>query len=156
MTKACRFLPNSFDPDDPDMNGIPVPLDWRWNSVEHTFKTWGVRGVMMRLPLFWQLEVPLFHACQNAGAFLFANDIGNMPLGAVAMRIAEIDTVVTNLEDACTFVPYLLEHGAPLPRHWVIVRNQENAHHPLPSAMAKLSVYEEVHSSPGIIAKQHI
>lgn len=156
MTKTCRLFPSSFDPDDQNMRGVPVPLDWRWDSVERTFKAWGVRGVMMRLPLFWQLEVPLFHACQSAGAFLFTNDVGNMPLGAVATRIAEIDTVVTDFNDVCMFVPYLLERGAPLPRHWVIVRNPEHAHHPLPLALANVTVYEEVHSSPGIIDTSHL
>lgn len=156
MTEAYRFLPSSFDPDDPDMKGIPVPLDWCWDSAEHTFKAWGSRGVMMRLPLFWQMEVPLFRACRSVGAFLFANDVGNMPLGAVATRIAEIDTVVTDFEDTCMFTSYLLECNAPLPKHWFIVRNQKNAHRQLPHALANVAVYEETHSSPGIIKVPHL
>lgn len=153
MTTSQRFFPSSFDPDDAHMTGNPLPLDWRWRSAEDALTSWGSRGVMMRLPLFWQLEVPLFHACQSAGAFLFANDVGNMPLGAAAVDIADVDTVVTELDDAAAFASYLTIKRMSLPKYWFIVRKSSHAGAPLPPELTGngISVHEEVHSSPGII-----
>ena len=152
MSGPYRFLPSSFDPDDPHMRGIPVPLDWRWSSIEEGLRVRGARGVMVRLPLFWQMEVPLFYACRAVGAFLFANDVGNMPLGAAAIQGADIDTVITNFENADAFAVHLTERQISLPKNWVIVRTPLNAQTSLSQILQNkdLSIFEETHSSPGI------
>lgn len=108
---------------------------------------------MARLPLFWQLEIPLFHACRHAGSFLFINDVGNMPLGAAAIRTAEIDTIVTDFDDAVAFSAYLAQSTCPIPQKWFIVRPPLRAGKPLPSHLAHVEVAEEVHETPGILRK---
>ena len=154
MSGSHRLLPSSFDPEDASMHGIPVPLDWRWSSVEKALQEWGSRGVMMRLPLFWQLEVPLFHACRAADAFLFTNDVGNIPLGIEAVRIANIDTIVTTFDDAALFTAQLAERNVSLSKQWVIIRTPSSAKTPLPQILRSndLRVFEEIHITPGIAA----
>ena len=152
MSALSRFLPSSFDAQDPTLHGVEVPATWRWNSLEPQLKTWGSKGIMMRLPLFWQLETLIFEACHTAEASLFINDRANMPLGAAALKIAEIDTVVTDLADAEAFVAYLTEAKAPLPSFWFIVRTPEQATTPLSALLRPLTTAEETHRSPGIPA----
>ena len=146
--QAKRYFPSSFDPRDPTLKGIALPLSWRWVTIEHSLKTWGSRGVMMRLPLFWQLEVPIFDACQSVGAFLFTNDQDNMPLGAEAVRTADIDTVITDASDAAQFSAFLASKHIALPPNWFIVcKPGERA----PQSLQHIvRIVEELHESPGI------
>ena len=147
---VMRYVPSSFDPNDADMRAITIAADWNWPTCAQALKKSGSVGVMMRLPLFWQLEVPLFHACKEAGAFLFVCEPQNMPFGAAALRDASIDTVVTDLNDALAFAQFLAARPQPLPPNWLIIRraDQQEA---LPVAFASVHVVEESHSSPGVL-----
>lgn len=111
----------------------------------------GSRGILMRLPLFWQLESPLYTACRATGAPLFVNDQGNMPVGDAALRLAELDTVVTGAADATMFSSYLSEHGTPLPM-WFIIHPLPSEPWDIPPALKKndVRVAQEVHLFPGV------
>jgi hypothetical protein len=152
MKSACpRRLPGSFDPGDVTANSKEVPADWEWTSAAATLKAFGSTGVMMRLPLFWQLEAPLFRACKAADAFIFVCEPQNMPLCAAALRDASIDTVVTDFDDATAFAHYLAARQQELPPHWLIIR-KPGQRQLLPARFASLAVAEETHVSPGILA----
>lgn len=146
---AVRIFPTSFDAQEKDVLAYARALEWRWDSAHFALKHFASTGVMMRLPLFWQLESPLFYAAEEVGAFIFVNDAANMPLGAAALKSANIDVVVTHVADSTAFAAYIFEHQIPQP-DWLIV-------HPLSDELGTLSpllrnarVAEEVHLFPGV------
>ena len=148
----ARAMPSSPDPDDPALMAFPHNAKAGWNSCERTLRELGVHGVMSRLPLFWQIEPSLFAACQKAGAFILINDVGNMPLGAAALRDAEIDAIVTDSQDARTFSAYLADNAVPLGRVWIIVHSPHNSEWEFPNALkdSSVRVAQEVHAFPGV------
>jgi hypothetical protein len=148
--RPCRVFPSSFDPQDPHQRSVPRPLFSRWESCEETLRTFGSRGVILRLPLFWQVEAPLHHACTAAKATLFVNDPGNMPVGAEAVRSAGLDTVLTDTEDAGRFASYLLNESRVLPPRWILIHRPDHAW-VVPAALdAADRVAQEVHLFPGV------
>lgn len=149
VDSAYRIVPASFSLNDTELTGFPVDAQWRWPSCARTLRSWDAHGVMMRAPLLWQLEVPLRHACDEAEAFVFINDAGNMPLGAAAIRQARIDAVITGLEDADAFASHLREHSVPLPA-FLLVASLDEAARPLPHSLSNARVSRELHLFPGV------
>lgn len=147
-----RVMPSTFNPDDPALCAFPYHKIAGWSSCEHIVRDSGARGVMMRLPLFWQVEPNLFAACHAAGAFIFINDADNMPLGAAAVRDAHIDSIVTDAQDAYAFSKYLLEKKTGMANTWIIVHDSHTSIAPLPHALeaSHLRVAQEVHIFPGV------
>lgn len=146
---ACRVVPSSFNPDDPQLRAVPRPLEASWPSAEAILKAFGVRAVMMRLPLFWQTEPLLHAACRAAGAPIFTNDPENMPLGAAALSNG-VDTVVTTAADAAAFAGYLAEKHTPLPPFWIIVHQADAPRWEVPTMLRGVKVAQEVHLFPGV------
>lgn len=146
---ANKIVPTSFNANDAALRGFPIPLDWKWTSCAEALGSFHAVGVMMRLPLFWQLEVPLFHACKEAGAFIFISDRGNMPLAAEAIRTARIDCVVTDAEDAKTFSNFLIEKSLSKPRSWIIVHRATLPSAPVTNIAGAVGA-QEVHLFPGV------
>lgn len=147
-----RVMPSSFDPDDPTLCAFPYHKTAGWNSCERVLRDSGAHGVMMRLPLFWQVEPNLFAACRAAGAFIFINDVDNMPLGAAAVRDAHIDAIVTDADDAHAFSQYLLEKKSGMAKVWMIVHTPHKDMVPVPHALKdpRICVAQEVHAFPGV------
>lgn len=156
MQNPCRYFPGSFDAEDTDTKHVILLSSYRWESCERALGAFKSRGVMNRLPPFWQLESLLHAACRAQGAYIFVNDRANMPLGALAIRDAQIDTVITDFQDAIDFSSYLEKIMMPLPPHWLIVCTPEQETTSLPSVFAETNtrVIREIHSSPGIIRAQ--
>ena len=102
----------------------------------------------MRLPLFWQLEVPLWYACRAVSAPIFLNDPENMPVGAAAIQRGGIDTIVTEQRDAEQFAAYLQAEHAALPQKWHIVHRAKDAWR-VPAELLHHHVTHEVHLFPG-------
>ncbi len=148
----CRVMPSSFNPDDENLRAFPYHLSPRWGSCERALRESGSHGVMMRLPLFWQVESNLYHACRAANAFLFLNESENMPLGAAALRLAEIDAVVTDTKDAFAFSLYLSSNNSPLDFTWVIVHTADYGAIKIPEILLQegAKVIQEVHIFPGV------
>lgn len=148
-TAPCRLFPAAFDPADANLGAFPCALDWQWRSCEMALKHFNARGIVMRLPLFWQLETPLHAAGQAAGAPLFINDQGNMPVGAEAVR-AGLDTVVTDALDAKAFALYLAERAVRV-SSWILIHPLPAAAWVLPEELASdAHVAQEVHLFPGV------
>ena len=145
----CDLSPTSFDPRDPGLAAFPRPLKWRWSSVERALILFRSRGILMRLPLFWQVEPALFRAGQTAGAPLFVNDQDNMPVGLAAIRDAFMDTVVTDAADAEHFARYLAT-TAVSPRAWIIVHPLLAPQWQAPHFPSTTLVAQEVHLFPGV------
>ena len=147
----CRIVPSSFYPDE-HVQAMPISLMSCWDSCVMRLKEHGARGVMTRLPLFWQTESLLHDACRQAGAFIYPNDIANMPIGALALAIGEIDTIVTTAKDAGAFSRYLSENGFPINKLWIIIYEPEECADELPLVLAEESVpvAREVHLFPGV------
>ncbi len=148
----CRVMPSSFNPDDENLRAFPYHLSPRWDSCERALRESGSHGVMMRLPLFWQVESNLHHACRAADAFLFLNEPENMPLGAAALRLAEIDAVITDTKDAFAFSLYLSSNNSPLDFTWVIVHPADYGAIKIPEILLQegVRVIQEVHIFPGV------
>lgn len=147
----CRVMPSSFDPADPDLRGIPWTLEPKWPSLEGAIRDFRCEGLVVRLPLFWQIEAPLHAACRGAGAYLFINEPENMPLGAAAAKLAETDLIVTTPADAAAFAAHLAERAVPVPRAWFLVHPIHDLQN-LPAALltSAIVVAQEVHLFPGI------
>lgn len=149
-----RVMPSSFNPDDPALCAFPYHHTAGWSSCERTLRDSGAHGVMMRLPLFWQVEPNLFSACQAAGAFIFINDADNMPLGAAAVRDARIDAIVTDAPDAHAFAQYLLEKKSGMAKTWIIVHTPHKDIRPISQILKEphVRVAQEIHVFPGVPA----
>lgn len=148
----CRVMPASFDPDDENLRAFPYYLAPRWNSLERALRESGSHGVMTRLPLFWQVESNLHHACRAADAFLFLNEPENMPLGAAALRLAEIDTIVTDKKDALAFSSYLGHNNFPIDFTWLIIHSAEQDAIKIPEILLRsgVKIIQEAHIFPGV------
>lgn len=147
-----RVMPSSFNPDDPALCAFPYHKTAGWNSCERVLRDSSTHGVMMRLPLFWQVEPNLFSACQAAGAFIFINDADNMPLGAAAVRDARIDAIMTDAPDAHAFAQYLLEKKSGMAKTWIIVHTPHKDIRPISQILKEphVRVAQEVHVFPGV------
>ncbi len=148
----CRVVPSSFNPDDENLRAFPYTLSPSWNSCETALRAFGARGVMMRLPLFWQTESLLHSACRAVGAFIFLNETANMPVGALAIRVAEVATVVTDINDAYLFSSYLAENKFPMGKTWIIVHPIKEGVRAIPEALMEKGIHvaQEVHVFPGV------
>jgi hypothetical protein len=146
-----RLFPSSFDPQDSALSAIEAPSDWHWESCERALTSFGSKFLLSRLPLFWQIESPLDAVCRTAGVTVFHNEVENMPVGAVAIRNVEIDTVLTTTEDAHNFVFFLTEKNVPLPRNWFLIHPIDATNREIPAKLCGpfFSVVEEVHKHPG-------
>lgn len=125
-------------------------MDWKWGTLEEALRTFGATGVMMRLPLFWQLEIPMFETCKRAKSFLFVADRANLPVSEKALEHGHIDCVVTDAQDALSFSSYLHEHAREQPRSWFVI-HQGVGHVKNLSELGDTPGAQEVHSSPGMV-----
>lgn len=148
LVSNYRLLPAAFEPTK-ELTAYPVPLERGWPSLTPHMRVWDSRGLMARVPLFWQMEAPLRTTCDEVGAFLFINDMSNMPLGAAAIRDANVDTVVTQMRDVGPFSLHLLEAKIALP-NFIAVHPHASALAPLPQACRETPIAQEVHLFPGV------
>ncbi len=147
----CRVFPSSFDANDPNLRAIPRPVDWQWTSCERALRHANSKGVMMRLPTFWQIGLPLHAACRAVGIPIFVNEPENIPVGAMALKTGGIDTVVTENRDAAAFAEYLVAQKLPMPRLGILVHRIEDAWDVSRVVLDTWSlVAQEVHAFPGV------
>lgn len=144
----CRILPLTFDAESSFVLGFPIAETWQWDSITQALLHMKPHGVMMRLPLFWQLEAPLWRACREVRAPIFLNDPENVPVGAAALLRGGIDTIVTETRDVPMFIESLHQEHAPQPKHWLLVHRPTDSWDN-PTALNNCSVYQEVHLFPG-------
>lgn len=150
-SEEYRILPSSFNPEDPSLGAITRRVDWEWRSCTKVLEDGGAKGVMMRLPAFWQLESLLHRAAKRAHAYIFINDLKNMPVGAAAIHLAEVDAVVSSAQDSFEFSKYLEKNNHKFPRTWLIINPIENAvETPEPLRVRAVHVRHEVHAFPGV------
>lgn len=144
-----RYIPTSFDPDDPKLEAYARNLSWRWSALERFFDEVKPTAVVLRLPGFWQANFAVFDACHDRGVPLFVNEPENTPLGAASLKHAGIDTVITTRADAESFIAYVLDKQGLLPRCMYVVSpasGSERGYRPI----GQMRVRHEVHAAPGI------
>ena len=146
-----RYVSTVFDQESDDVGVYPRAEQAAWDSAVDVLARYSGAGVMMRAPLFWQLEIPLFEACRKSGTFIFVNDRGNMPLGAAAIKRGSMQVVVTDADDANAFAQHLLLHGDPFPKSWLVIQKSGRLV-PISSALtgSGSQVHEEIHAIPGL------
>lgn len=142
-----RYVPTHFTWTE-SLGAYPRSREWRWRSAEEVLRAESGQGVILRLPLFWQTEIPLFRACRAAGSFLFVNDRANMPLGASAVARSSMATVATDAEDAEDFALYIRERSLSAPKRWLVV--QHGSLRRLPRTLDAGLVFQEYHVLPGV------
>jgi hypothetical protein len=142
-----RYVPTHFTWTE-SLAAYPRSREWRWRSAEEVLRAESGQGVILRLPLFWQMEIPLFLACRAAGSFLFVNDRANMPLGASAVARSSMATVATDAEDAEDFALYMQERSLSAPKRWLVV--QHGSLRRLPRTLDAGLVFQEYHVLPGV------
>lgn len=148
LPQAARILPTSFDPEDPELTGFPVPTDFSWESLSYALRESGAKkGILVRLPLFWQVESLIYAAGKEAGIPLFSNERENMPVGGAALKAGEVDAVLTDAVDAPVFAQFLREKGAA-PKVWCIVHSCESAD--WSGSVIGEKVAQQVHLFPGL------
>lgn len=144
---ASRVLPTAFELDDVSLSVFPAPMDWTWASLLDLLRETASRGVLSRIPLFWQLESALHAVCAQQEAILYLNDAANMPLGAAALRGMHIDTVLTDAKDARTFSDFLSTSGVSV-RTWVVIHPLTNLNDAVPTPVEITA--HEYHLFPGV------
>ncbi|MCG3769290.1 MAG: hypothetical protein JW384_00412 [Nitrosomonadaceae bacterium] len=145
----CRIIPTSFEAEDVNLVGFPLHPLSRWDSCAQALSEFKSHGVMMRLPLFWQLEVLLWYACRTVPAPIFLNDPENMPVGAAALQLGGMDTVVTEQRDAGIFAEYVQKENEVVPKNWIIVHRADDTWS-VPTSLSDCKVAQEVHLFPGL------
>ncbi len=147
--EAPRMLPSSFDPTDAELRALSISRDYRWKSLAAGLAFLDTRAVLLRLPLFWQV-LPLVHdACTEAACTLFVNEKENMPLGDAAIRVGEVNTVITDTKDAFAFSLFCSERNTSI-NSWFVV-HEFRGEWTLPIMFSDTArVVQEVHLSPGI------
>ncbi len=145
----CRIIPTSFEADDSALSGFPLHPLSRWDSCAQALSELNPHGVMMRLPLFWQLEVLLWYASRSVRAPVFLNDPENMPVGAAALQLGGMDTVVTEQRDASTFADFVKKENGELPEKWIIVHRAQDRWD-MPASLSGCKIAQEVHLFPGL------
>jgi len=147
-----RIFPTSFSPEGYEGGGFFRAGDWRWDTLEEHLKSSGALGVLVRLPLFWQVEPLIYYACKNAGSFLFLNDASNMPVGRVAIKNASFNTIVTTSDDALEFSKHIQEHNCNDFLNWIVVHpiNDIDINRMKISYANTSYIAHEVHLFPGI------
>lgn len=146
---AWRLFPTSFDPSDKELTAYARPRTKGWDSVASALRHFKSHGLMMHAPLFWQVEIPLRNACDQAGAFIMIHDVSNMPLGASALQQAQIDMVLATRADAALFSLFLIERKIPLPVFFIVHPLSEGVP-ALPVTLQGARVAQEVHLFPGV------
>lgn len=147
--RPCRLTPTTFEADDPALQAYPRPLEWYWATLEQSLMRLQSQGVLLRLPIFWQLE-PLVHAaCRACGIPLLINETANMPVGRIALRMTGIDTVLTEARDATAFAAHLRQHKEAVPRAWVVIHRADDEWQ-LPALPSSARLEQEVHLMPGM------
>ena len=144
----ARILPASFDAS-PTMPAFLRHFSWRWDTLAEHLKHVGTVGLLVRIPLLWQCEPLIHHACRESGSFFFLNDEANMPVGRIALRDGGMDTVLTTAADAVRFAEHLRAAQAALPTRWIVIHPIT---HPLgiPDGLDAAWIAHEVHIFPGI------
>ena len=120
VTTDVRHLPNDFDPKNISAT-YPLSMTWRWTWLQRVLQTAPAPGVVVRLPLFFQLEPLVFHACRESKTFLFLNDKANMPVARAALSEEAFSTVLTTEDDVTGLITYLTQQGFSKPLHWITI-----------------------------------
>jgi len=150
-TTDARVFSTSFDGSNADMPIYGRARNWQWASLHHFLRARRALGVLVRLPLFWQVEPLIFNACKDAGGFPFVNDVANMPVGRLAVTEANVNTILTTVQGAQGFSRHLVERNTPFPPNWFVVHQLSDTPIQLPYLMRPgLIVHNEVHLFPGI------
>jgi hypothetical protein len=144
---GARILPALFEAS-PDMPVFLRSYTWRWDTLAQHLRGFGTTGLLVRLPLLWQCEPLIHHACRESGTFFFLNDAANMPVGRIALCTAALDTVLTTADDAERFAEHLHATQEVLP-HWIVIH--AITHSPrVPVGLDPSRVAHEVHLCPGV------
>lgn len=117
----CRVAPSTFDANDPNLLVIPRPLDAHWKSGETIFRDMSSSGVIVRVPLFWQMHAMAHAASRAVGIPLAIHDPNNIPVAAVAIERAGLNTVVSELGSAQSLLHYLTEKKRAFPTTYVVI-----------------------------------
>lgn len=147
---GCAVVPASFDPADTNLQAFPRPLEWIWYSCSEALKRQGAKGALVRIPLFWQIISPIHRACAEAQCGLFVNDQENQPIGEASVRLAEIDTVITDAKDAFTFSLFLAEKNTAVSSWFIVYEPIRDWSIPIPLQKPSIQVTQEVHLFPGL------
>jgi len=102
------------------------------------------------LPLFWQMEPPVFVACRAAGVPLFTVQPDNIAVAAASIRYAESSAIIAEARSAEPLHEHLIMYQDPLPELWFVIHSAatDNWHDTPPRLSGR--VCQEVHLYPGL------
>ena len=72
-----------------------------------------------------------------------------MPVGAAALQLGGMDTVVTEARDASTFAEYLQKENGELPKKWIVIHRADDTWN-IPTSLSNCMVAQEVHLFPSL------
>jgi len=73
-----------------------------------------------------------------------------MPVGAAAIRFADVNTVILEADDSFAFSAHLVEKGVSIPPYWVVIHRADGAWETPRTLQSASSVAQEVHLFPGV------
>lgn len=145
-----RFVPTSFDPDDPTSSVVRFSASWQWESLAETLARYNPHVLLLRLPLFWQVLSPLHAVCKRTGCALYINEQENPAAGEAAARVGEANVVITDAKDAFSFSLYVAERNVHIPS-WILIHDPTGDWEiPIILREEHAQVAQEVHLFPGI------
>lgn len=149
---GMRLFPHAFDTKLSSGGAFFRDRSWEWGSLEGHLSTLNACGVLMRLPLFWQVEPLVFQVCKKTDSYLFLNDVANMPVGKVAIQNANCNTVLTTANDAVAFSDYLNGHNFNIATSWIVVHKIDSFDKEAANVLYAGAEYSahEIHIAPGI------
>lgn len=147
---SMRMLSSSFDPDEETLHGTPVPLSYRWRSLEDILVREEKHTLLVRTPLFWQTETLLHYACRAAEIPLFVNEPENIPAGVEACVSGDARTILTERVGLEPFVEHMLTRSPAMKRVWIVIHRPYERPQALPTIPTEERVYQEIHVLPGV------
>jgi hypothetical protein len=97
------------------------------------------------------MNLPIHSACRAVGIPIFTNEPENIPVGAMALKLGGIDTVITESRTVAAFADHLIEHALPYPKLSVLLHRVEEVPD-VPSAVRETwgVVSQEILAFPGV------
>ncbi len=147
-----RLIPSTFDAQDPKLRPIPTGASRGWTSLESCLRAVDSKGLLLRIPLFWQAHFAAHEACRAVGIPYLANDPDNMPIGGASLQYAGVDAIIVEATRAHEFWSFCEEKRLPQPRGWFLIHEALVGQWSVPASITQSAavVFQEIHVFPGV------
>lgn len=138
-----RWVPSTFKGDEPPVR-IPHVA---WQHGHELLHGKASTIALVRIPPFWQFEIPVHDACRANGVAPYYVHPHNMALGIASVVSLEPESVITTSENLATFVHEVRQKSSHMPSLWIVIHDAATPWHE-PPGLPHVEV--EYHRFPGM------